>query len=218
VAKVVPKAVPKAVVAKDNQGNVVRKADSAGASDGEDNEEGASAEAAGGKGKGKDGEESEAPADKSKRGEKKSRGQDSEDEVSESDEDEEDYKQGGYHRVRVGDKFKDGRYEVIGKLGWGHFSTVWLVWDSTENRHGALKVVKSANHYTEAALDEIKLCDRIATANPSLPGWQHCTFLYDNFFHRGPHGRRTSPFSSPPFFLHLFFLIHCVGFRCVHGL
>lgn len=36
---------------------------------------------------------------------------------------------GGYHRVRVGEKFKDGRYTVLHKLGWGHFSTVWMVRD-----------------------------------------------------------------------------------------
>jgi len=35
----------------------------------------------------------------------------------------------GYHRVTIGEKFKDGRYQVIGKVGWGHFSTVWLVTD-----------------------------------------------------------------------------------------
>ena len=43
------------------------------------------------------------------------------------------------------------------KLGWGHFSTVWLCWDLTEKKFVALKVVKSAAHYTETALDEIKL-------------------------------------------------------------
>lgn len=35
---------------------------------------------------------------------------------------------GGYHHVKIGDFF-NGRYHVIRKLGWGHFSTVWLAWD-----------------------------------------------------------------------------------------
>ena len=39
----------------------------------------------------------------------------------------------------------------------GHFSTVWLCWDLNGKRYVALKVVKSASHYTETALDEIKL-------------------------------------------------------------
>jgi len=113
---------------------------------------------------------------------------------------------------------------VKGKLGWGHFSTVWLVWDSVSvkllcfvtldltfnpprfflcslNRHGALKVVKSANHYTETALDEIKLCDKIAATNQAHDGWTHCTLLYDHFFHKGPHGKRDLLF---PIFLFSF--------------
>jgi len=30
--------------------------------------------------------------------------------------------------VKIGDLF-NGKYHVIRKLGWGHFSTVWLCWD-----------------------------------------------------------------------------------------
>jgi hypothetical protein len=67
---------------------------------------------------------------------------------SEDEEDPSDYKRGGYHRVKIGDVY-NSRYKVLHKLGWGYFSTVWLVWDSKLQRHGALKVVKSASHYTE---------------------------------------------------------------------
>ena len=35
---------------------------------------------------------------------------------------------GGYHPVKIGDLFHN-RYHVVRKLGWGHFSTVWLCWD-----------------------------------------------------------------------------------------
>ena len=31
---------------------------------------------------------------------------------------------GGYHPVKIGDVYS--HYRVIRKLGWGHFSTVWL--------------------------------------------------------------------------------------------
>ncbi len=46
---------------------------------------------------------------------------------------------GGYHPVRVGEKYKDGRYVVERKLGWGHFSTVWLVRDTSNGQEAALK-------------------------------------------------------------------------------
>jgi serine/threonine-protein kinase SRPK3 len=49
--------------------------------------------------------------------------------MTEDEEDEEDYVKGGYHPVHVGDKFSDGRYLIVRKLGWGHFSTVWLARD-----------------------------------------------------------------------------------------
>lgn len=48
-----------------------------------------------------------------------------------SDDEQEDvsqYCRGGYHPVVIGDVF-DNRYRVIRKLGWGHFSTVWLCRD-----------------------------------------------------------------------------------------
>lgn len=35
---------------------------------------------------------------------------------------------GGYHPVQIGNSFNN-RYKVIKKLGWGHFSTVWLATD-----------------------------------------------------------------------------------------
>jgi serine/threonine-protein kinase SRPK3 len=39
------------------------------------------------------------------------------------------YRKGGYHPVNIGDVYNE-RYTVEKKLGWGHFSTVWLASDS----------------------------------------------------------------------------------------
>jgi serine/threonine-protein kinase SRPK3 len=52
----------------------------------------------------------------------------------------------------------------------------------------ALKVVRSATQYKETALDEIKLLEKIASANPSHPGRQHIVSLLDHFEHHGPNG------------------------------
>jgi Serine/threonine protein kinase len=76
------------------------------------------------------------------------------------------YRKGGYHPVAVGDTYKDGRYVVREKLGWGHFSTVWICDDVQHpGTRVALKVQKSASHYTEAARDEITILDKIARVN-----------------------------------------------------
>jgi len=90
--------------------------------------------------------------------------------------------------VNVGETFKDGRYIVTRKLGWGHFSTVWLSRDKETGKHVALKVVRSAAHYTETAVDEIKLLNKIVQANPSHPGKKHVVSLLDSFEHKGPNG------------------------------
>nr|CAH0100965.1 unnamed protein product [Daphnia galeata] len=74
---------------------------------------------------------------------------------------------GGYHPVKIGDLFHN-RYHVVRKLGWGHFSTVWLCWDLAK-RFVALKVVKSASHYTETALDEIKLLRCVRESDETDP-------------------------------------------------
>ena len=109
-------------------------------------------------------------------------------EATADEEDSEDYCKGGYHPVHVGETYNNGRYVVVRKLGWGHFSTVWLSRDGTTGKHVALKVVRSAAHYTETAIDEIKLLNRIVQANPSHPGRKHVVSLLDSFEHKGPNG------------------------------
>lgn len=91
--------------------------------------------------------------------------------------------------MRIGETFKDGRYVVLSKLGWGHFSTVWLVADTVTGTRGALKVVKSASHYTEAARDEVRLLSCAKERDPN--DMQHCCRLLDHFEHSGPHGRHV---------------------------
>lgn len=104
------------------------------------------------------------------------------------EEDSEDYCKGGYHPVSVGEQYKDGKYTIVRKLGWGHFSTVWLSRDNTTGKHVALKVVRSAAHYTETALDEIKLLKKVVDANKDHPGRKHVVSLLDSFNHKGPNG------------------------------
>jgi serine/threonine-protein kinase SRPK3 len=110
--------------------------------------------------------------------------------VSESeDEGTEDYRKGGYHPVRLGDWFKQGRYVVQRKLGWGHFSTVWLAWDTHEKRFVALKVQKSAQHYMEAAIDEVTILKQIAEGDPE--DCKGVVKLLDHFKHAGPNGNHV---------------------------
>uniref|UniRef100_A0A7S2RKS9 non-specific serine/threonine protein kinase n=1 Tax=Rhizochromulina marina TaxID=1034831 RepID=A0A7S2RKS9_9STRA len=122
------------------------------------------------------------------------------------DEGQDGYREGGYHPVSIGDVFVD-RYRVRKKLGWGHFSTVWMVDDLQHPpqyrrpfQEGpalerpkllALKVQKSAEHYMEAAMDEIDLLtcikDRSEEERPDFDS--HVVRLEASFEHEGPNGR-----------------------------
>ncbi|KAH8335121.1 hypothetical protein KR074_009788 [Drosophila pseudoananassae] len=110
-----------------------------------------------------------------------------------SDEEQEDasqYCRGGYHPVVIGDIF-DNRFRVVRKLGWGHFSTVWLCRDLKEEKYVALKVVKSAPHYIETAADEIRLLEAIRDADPLDVKRERIVRLMNHFTVRGVNGMHT---------------------------
>eukprot|EP00917_Polyrhabdina_sp_WS-2016_P018117 GHVP01039107.1.p1 GENE.GHVP01039107.1~~GHVP01039107.1.p1 ORF type:complete len:872 (-),score=146.87 GHVP01039107.1:1733-4348(-) len=120
-----------------------------------------------------------------------------------------DYKKGGYHFVLPGEIYEK-RYRVEAKVGWGHFSTVWLGTDlKAKNPHYvALKFQKSAKHYEEAALDEIQLLKRCLAAqesnswklriqeykrrfNSGISSESRVVSLLSYFFHRGIYGKHV---------------------------
>ncbi|XP_029907872.1 SRSF protein kinase 2-like [Myripristis murdjan] len=101
-----------------------------------------------------------------------------------------DYCIGGYCPVEVGEVFVD-RYQVVKKLGWGHFSTVWLGWDMLKRRFIALKVVKSAPTFTETALDEIKLLKCVRDTDPKDPKREQVVQLIDDFRISGVNGEHV---------------------------
>ncbi|TGJ82074.1 hypothetical protein E0Z10_g6685 [Xylaria hypoxylon] len=98
------------------------------------------------------------------------------------------YRPGGYHPVKLGDRLKDGRYKIFHKLGWGHYSTTWAVWDEALGKSVAVKISVSDkdnknNHETEI-LKSIS-----AVSDNHHPGQIHLLQLFDNFHFDGPNGR-----------------------------
>jgi len=123
-----------------------------------------------------------------------SESEDTQDFDEDEDEGKSGYKKGGYHPVRVGEVYNNN-IVVIRKLGWGHFSTVWCAWDRKRKVQVALKVQKSASHYTEAALDEIRFLNKV-TKTPGA-GSDHVVQLYDSFKHTGPNGTHMCMLFEP---------------------
>ncbi len=103
------------------------------------------------------------------------------------------------------------RYEIRQKLGWGHFSTVWLAKDLKYDTYTAIKIQKSSQHYIEAAYDEVEVLQEIAKhvkdleweksineywlKNPEIlknginSDHTHVVQLLNSFLHYGPNGK-----------------------------
>ncbi|QKX58581.1 uncharacterized protein TRUGW13939_05706 [Talaromyces rugulosus] len=96
----------------------------------------------------------------------------------------EEYRRGGYYPVCLHDVFNN-RYEVIGKLAFGQFSTVWLASDLKLHRIVALKILKS-----NASKDnkELEIYRRLSDLTVDHPGKNHVLQLLDHFMHDGPNG------------------------------
>ena len=137
-----------------------------------------------------------------------------EDYSDDGDEDADSYKLGGYHPVEIGEVYNK-RYKIVEKMGWGHFSTVWLCLDlqvqkvntsqdssAAETKrplYVAMKIQKSASHYRDAAFDEIELLQStvVATTKEEVvkehgAGYNsRVVILLDDFEHKGPNGKHV---------------------------
>ena len=73
-----------------------------------------------------------------------------------------DYHVDGYHACHVGEII-DSKYVILKKLGWGHFSTVWLAFKLSDKQLYALKIQKSADKYTESGFEEEEILFEVAS-------------------------------------------------------
>ncbi|KAK9758714.1 Protein kinase domain [Popillia japonica] len=100
---------------------------------------------------------------------------------------------GGYKSTEIGEVLGN-RYEVIRKLGFGHFSTVWLCKDkevTCSDMYSAVKIVKAAEMFNCVAQDEIKLLRCIKSADPNHPGYKHIIQMLDFFQEHSLNGYHT---------------------------
>lgn len=88
----------------------------------------------------------------------------------------EDYVSGGYHPVLIGDTLRD-RYEIVDKLGYGGYSTTWLVHDRQCNSCVAVKIRVSDSLRPQS---DVSILSRLS--HPCLPK------ILDHFDIKGPNG------------------------------
>ncbi|SPO01044.1 related to serine/threonine protein kinase [Cephalotrichum gorgonifer] len=102
------------------------------------------------------------------------------------------YRPGGFHPVYIGDIFND-RYRVLNKIGYGAYSTVWLVQDAHrekghEHEYLALKILSAECYFTDHPVFEREILRHLRDGNTTLAGYPYICHLLDDFEHKGPNG------------------------------
>ncbi|KAF5339151.1 hypothetical protein D9611_011209 [Ephemerocybe angulata] len=93
----------------------------------------------------------------------------------------------GYYPVRIGELLAS-RYQVVGKLGFGAMSTVWLARDLPGRRHVAVKIYVRSSSLGESAFQELHAYQRLEKGPVSHPGRGAVRTLLDSFTVSGPEG------------------------------
>lgn len=99
------------------------------------------------------------------------------DQLVEEDYFEDDFQAGQFYPVKIGDVYHD-KYQVLGKLGFGSTSTVWLAHNLLDHSYVALKV------YTQRASGnqhEFRNYEIIGKANPRHRGYKYVRTALDVF-------------------------------------
>lgn len=105
----------------------------------------------------------------------------------------EKYHIGGYHPITIGDTLKDGRYQIVDKLGYGGYSTIWIARDrDAPRRYVAVKVCISDSTITsqENEINQRLLHSDDDRASMIFP-------ILDEFVLDGPNGQHPCIVTPP---------------------
>jgi serine/threonine-protein kinase SRPK3 len=112
-------------------------------------------------------------------------------------EDLERYCEGGFHPIHIGDQLH-GRYQIVNKLGYGSYSTVWLVKDQRLDRYASLKI-DTANSSKDTSASQVLRHLGLKREGWSKipPGNEFVLEVLDEFEIRGPNGTHRCIVSEP---------------------
>ncbi|KAJ2987540.1 hypothetical protein NUW58_g4449 [Xylaria curta] len=100
-----------------------------------------------------------------------------------------DYRASRYYPIYIGEVLRD-RYQVVGKLGFGASSTVWLARDLSGRRHVALKLFINAASMGRQLDNEVNMYKRMREkGSANHPGRSAVRELLDAFDVEGPDGQ-----------------------------
>lgn len=99
------------------------------------------------------------------------------------------FNEGGYYKTRPGDVLNK-RYKVQKRMGWGHFSQVYLAHDKESEELVAVKILKTGEDYVQAGDEERSYHEAINKAVEAEASKSHvCRMLdsFDIYSNRGKH-------------------------------
>ncbi|KAK7549249.1 kinase-like domain-containing protein [Phyllosticta citricarpa] len=99
-----------------------------------------------------------------------------------------DYVASRYYPTQIGEILQD-RFQIVGKLGFGITSTVWLARDLRECRHVALKLFINSKSMGSELDNELNIYKRMESASKDHPGRSAIRPLLDSLDVDGPNGR-----------------------------
>ncbi|KAE8352212.1 protein kinase [Aspergillus coremiiformis] len=112
------------------------------------------------------------------------------------------YEHEQYYPVHIGEVFSS-RYKVIGKLGYGAYSTVWLCRDLSGHEYMALKISIQLEKFPRKGQVELNIYDHLRNTESSHRGRRYIRPVHDAFEIAGPHGRHQC-LVQPPMHLSIF--------------
>ncbi|KAJ6593445.1 kinase-like domain-containing protein [Mycena capillaripes] len=90
--------------------------------------------------------------------------------------------------LHLGDRFKDGRYTVVHKLGRGGYATVWLVKDALTGAYASLKILVSSTPPELPTNPSEELAVLLRLHDSDEEGKEFVMQIIDYFEHEGPNG------------------------------
>ncbi|KAJ5093887.1 kinase-like protein [Penicillium angulare] len=101
-----------------------------------------------------------------------------------------------YYPTRIGEVINQ-RYQVIGKLGFGSTSTVWLARDMDNRRYAMLKIFVQASSLGKQVENELNMYKRIEQSPAAHPGRDMLRTLLDTFYIDGPQDKHQCLVHDP---------------------
>ncbi|KAI1913030.1 hypothetical protein LOZ61_003007 [Ophidiomyces ophidiicola] len=101
-----------------------------------------------------------------------------------------------YYPAHIGELFQS-RYRIVGKLGYGAYSTAWLCRDLQEHSYSTIKISTQLQKFPKKGRAELAIYEHLCKVTSSHLGQAYIRDVYDSFEIQGPYGRHQCLMQQP---------------------